>query len=1114
MRRDHLKFQLYWRVWILAGSLFFACPLALRAQQVMAAISGRITDASGATVPGARITATNLEQGLRFTTQSNGHGLYTLPRVPIGDYQVTVSAHGFKTAVHPRFSLQLNQNAQLNFQLVVGSVSQTVQVTAAQPLLQTRSATVGTIIGSRTTNALPLASRNYVQLTLLSAGSVTPNPQHFTSGQSLGIYTGRPYINGNREQANNFILDGMDNNQVDENGVGVSPAPDAIQEFNLITANPSAEFGNFEGGIVSVVLKSGTNHWHGDLYEFLRNDVLNANDWAANWQGAPRSKMRWNQFGGTLGGPILHNKLFVFGDYEGERYDFPASTGAFTVLTPAERAGNFSAVTTQLYDPFCVVANQRMPFPGNNILANPAPGVCPNPAESPAAKALLASSFYPAVVNNNLTQNAFNTSDSHTNVNQEDVKVDGNLSQNDHLFVRVSHAYMSNPSNNSQPLLIGSYANVDVYNEVADWTHTISANFINEMRVGVNWSDNENGNLGSNLGDLAQKLGIQNGNGSGPGLPAIQFSGGSLVTNLGSSNSGGPQQLFANTVIEYEDQMVITHGAHTFHTGFQYWRDRIDIFYSGNNGRAGYFDFNGQYTGPGGASTASGLAEADFMLGLPDSLGLGVQSGTWGQRASILAGYLQDNWQFSPNLTLNLGFRYEDHTPWVEVHNRQANFGLLSGTEYFAGQTNTPYSNNRALYNSYNAGADFQPRLGFEWGLNNRNVLRGSYAISTYLEGTGTNLRLPLNPPFQTEANANYAGTTLPATTLDQGFSKLKSPTDPFAGAVIRLWDPNIQPAVDQQWNLTLQHQFSNSTTWQVGYVGEHVTHLMVPMPYAQLQLLPGGKTAPSIYMAGNPTLVNDIGEISGTATNGNQEYDALQTTFLHRFQNGLQYQLAYTYSKCMTNSSGYFGSWGGETIPTSPYFQNLYNMKAEWGPCYYDLTHSLSAYAVYAMPVGKGKSVNLGSVGNAVLGNWNLSGIVQWHGGFPLTTEGPDNTHTNSRGMRLDCNGPVQYENKPASTGGIQWFSGSTFSNALPGQFGTCSVGDIRGPGMDTLDLSLQREFPFGEGKRIEFRSEFLNFFNTPILGAPAVYGGSSMGQITSSQGARNIQFGLKFYF
>ena len=288
-------------------------------QEVTASITGTVADPSGAAVPGATVTATSQERGVSFTALTNDSGLYRITQLPVGTYALKVEKTGFAMASYPPFVLTLNQVARIDVAMKVGQATETVEVTGAAPVMETDTTQVDTIINAATNDNLPLASRNYVQLTLLAPGAVSTDPSSFNNGNNTGGYGGRPLINGNREQANNFLLDGMDNNQVSDNLLGYTPAPDAIQEFNLITNNAPAEFGNFEGGIVNATIKSGTNSFHGDVWEFFRNDVLNANSWSNNLQypALPKAKMRWNMFGGTLGGPIVKNRLFFFADYPG-----------------------------------------------------------------------------------------------------------------------------------------------------------------------------------------------------------------------------------------------------------------------------------------------------------------------------------------------------------------------------------------------------------------------------------------------------------------------------------------------------------------------------------------------------------------------------------------------------------------------------------------------------------------------------------------------------------------------------------------------------------------------------------------------------------------------------
>ena len=525
-------------------------------------------------------------------------------------------------------------------------------------------------------------------MTLLAPGAVSTDPSSFSNGNNTGGYGGRPLINGNREQANNFLLDGMDNNQVSDNLLGYTPAPDAIQEFNLITNNAPAEFGNFEGGIVNATIKSGTNAYHGDVWEFFRNDVLNANSWSNNLTGLAKAKVRWNMFGGTFGGPIIKNKLFFFADFQDQRFDVPSSAGTNNVFTAAERQGDFSAIGVQLYNPCAsftapctsssAPAATRQPFVGNQI---------PMVMISPVASALFASSLYPTPINANLQANAVNTVTSAQNEVQGDLKVDFRPTQKDNISYRFTRAYQNNPSINSQALLSNGYATTPIYNTVGDWSRTIGNNLVNDARVG--WSHitlNSGNSWASGVGQFGNTLGIGNGNpGSLPGLLAINFSNSAQsLSNLGASEQ---TQSFDDHVWQVEDGVSWNHGRHTFKFGGQFWRQIIKTFYAGNNGQLGLMDFTGQFTGASSTSAVAGDGGADFFLGLDQQYGRGVSTGkTWQQSSNMIGIYAQDTWRFTDRLTLNLGLRYDAHSPWVEANNQQANYNITTGNIDLAGQ--------------------------------------------------------------------------------------------------------------------------------------------------------------------------------------------------------------------------------------------------------------------------------------------------------------------------------------------------------------------------------------------------------------------------------------------
>ena len=1153
------KFYCAFGMLFLALAALFVGANAAWGQEVTATITGTVTDPSGAAIAGATVTAKSLQRGITYSGTSNDSGIYRIPELPVGDYDLKVEKQGFQSSLFPGLVLVLNQVARIDVQLKVGQVSQMVEVTGAAPVLKTETTQVDTIINAATNDNLPLASRNYVQLTLLAPGTVSTDPASFTSGNNTDFYSGRPLINGNREQANNFLLDGMDNNQVSDNLLGYTPAPDAIQEFNLITNNASAEFGNFEGGIVSATIKSGTNSYHGDAWEFFRNDVLNAKSWSNNFNNLPKDKLRWNMFGGTLGGPIFKNKLFFFADYQGQRFDIPTSSSAITVFTAAERTGDFGALCAagfaatgkctksdskdvQLYNPCasfsapCTPSSSaavvRQIFPFNKI---------PTAMISPVANALFSSSLYPATIpGSGLQQNAINRIANAKNVDQGDLKIDYKATSKDSISGRFSRAYQNNPSSNSVALLGDGYGTTPIYNVVGDWTRLISNTLVNDYRMGWNHVTFGSGtNWASGVGQFGNTIGIGNGNPSGlNGLLALNFTN-SALSNLGTQES---TTSFDDHVWQFEDSMVWTRGRHTLKYGGQVWHNIIKTFYAGNNGELGLMDFDGRFTNASVSSpvTNTGDGGSDFVLGLPFKLGRGVSTGkTWEQSSTIIGIFAQDTWRLTDRLTLNLGLRYEAHTPWVETNNQQANYNFATGNIDLAGQNGA----SSALYKGFYGGRDFQPRLGFAWSpeMLRHTVIRGAFTISSYLEGTGTNLRLTLNAPFTpAEVNALYNNATLPGRSTTDGIPSQASAVSCaapayacYAGAFLRVWDPNVQPAIADEWNLTVQHQFWGDTTFQIGYVGQWGYHLMVPFDYAQRVLQPNSScgtppcTAASPFFAKNPTLYNVLGNggpgaiVSGTQSNGTMRYNSLQAVLQKQMSHGLQYQVSYTFSKCMSNSTGYYGAWNN-ALSASAYWQNVYDARSEWAPCYYDATQVLTAYAVYELPIGHGKLLakDASRVMNQVVGGWEVSPIFTVRTGWPMPVYGAqDESGTFGRGARANCGSLPSIINGPigGGVGGIQWFTNNNnFSNPSVGTFGNCApqLGGLRGPHYTDIDLSLHKDFQMTERFRLQFRSDFINAFNHVQFNAPNMSLGSTMGQITTAQPPRNIQLALKLYY
>jgi Carboxypeptidase regulatory-like domain len=1171
--------KMTWGILVLLTTLgMIASVTPVLGQDVTAAIVGTVTDPSGAPIKDATVTATDADRGTVWTVQTNDTGAYNLLRLPISSYTVKISKEGFQSAVQQKFTLVLNQTARVDVQLKVGKVSETVEVSSSAPVLQTENAQVGTVIDAATNDNLPLATRNYVQLTLLTPGTISVDPHSMNLGSNTAEEGGRPYINGNREQSNNFLLDGIDNNQASDNLLGFTPSPDAIGEFNLITQNASAEFGNYNGGIVNATIKSGTNQFHGDVFEFFRNDIFNANKWENGLhQGAPTEAtdangiipaplVRWNMFGATLGGPIIKNKLFFFADYQGGRLDSPSSPQSIGVLSPAETTGNFGALLAlpnpvQLYNPcaagtggtsgtpcsvLSVAARTSQPFVGNII---------PTDLLDPAFTALVTNSLYPVGTPDAKTgfADAINVPGNQYNSDQGDLKIDYVISNKDHLFARYSKGKQFDPSTNSVAILGNKLNEAYLQNGTLNWTHSFSPNLLNEARFGKNYVKLPNGitSFDSSVGQLGNTIGIANGNPNGVvGLPELGFSGGSItnVTNGTLQNLGAAAvvEKFSSTVTQFDDVLIYTRGRHVIKTGFQTNRYNINVFYSGNSGELGVELFGG---GPGGTytglgTTGTGDTSADWALGLPGDVGRGTSSGGWHQRDWLFAGFVQDDWRLTDHLTLNLGLRYEARTPWVELNNRQVGVNMQTGALEFAGNTPVPggvvgtNGFSRGLYNSNYGLPDFQPRIGFAWSPGfdeGKIVVRGAFTISSYLEGTGTNLRLTQNPPFtppQVEASNIATGGVY---TTESAFTFAAPPTgDPFIGATMLTWAGTVQPSVADQWNLSVQRQIAKNTTLQLGYVGQRTTHLMVPEWLSQGDLQSDGTVTFPLIGGQNPagTVINGIttqgvtygpngfGNVKNTASVGNMNYNALQAVFQTKYQHGLETQVSYSYQKCMTNDDGYYGTWGATTQagPSGNYWQNLYNPNGDYARCYWDSTHVLSAYAVYDIPVGRGREFGHDMPGavNAVVGGWSINPIVSLHTGFPLSMYGNgDSSGTGTPETRPDCTGSVQYP-KTVTSAGIQWFSPSTFAQPAAGTFGNCPAqGPAIGPGYIDFDISLHKDFPINERMKFQFRTDFLNAFNHPNFAVPNdSFGTTTFGVSAGTQDARQMQFALKFYF
>ncbi|HEY6403732.1 MAG TPA: TonB-dependent receptor, partial [Blastocatellia bacterium] len=637
---------------------------------------------------------------------------------------------------------------------------------------------------------------------------------------------------------------------------------------------------------------------------------------------------------------------------------------------------------------------------------------------------------------------------------------------------------------------------------VLNWTRTITPTIVNEARVGVSRAVFITNIIDwANIGNANATVGIPGGQAL-PGLSLIALGNG--LTSLGSR--AVTEDSVTNT-FHYGDNLTILRGRHSFKMGGQLQRYQQNRFYTGNNGLLGGFTYDGTFTGDG---KATGSAFADFLLDLMANKSIGntggVNPGTWGHRQNRIGVFFQDDFKLRNNLTLNLGLRWEYTSPVVEVNDRQSNFELFTGRLIFAGQDGA----SRALYDPYYKG--FEPRIGFAWTpekFQNRLVVRAGYGIVQFMEGTGANLRLPLNPPFFSEADRTYnpAGG---AGTITNGFGDVIVPNR-IAG-LIRVWDPNLRPQFTQQYNLTLEYQLANTMSVSAAYVGNRATHLVAPTDFNQP--LPGtGDFNLRRPLSGVLPLVT---QISGTASWGISNYNGLQLNLRQRYGRGAEFLASYTLSKTLTDNLGYYGSAGvaaQSAYSYNQYAQRLYN----YGPAFFDARHNFIFSGSYELPFGKGRSYgnNLAPLVNNILGGWNINSIVQFRSGFPITvTTAGTNSGQNPRGGEKPN---LIGDPTPSNQSLDNWINVAAFANAAPGTFGNSPVGVIRAPGFANWDFGLGKKFYVTEGDYFDFRAEFFNFTNHPSFAPPGrtFSDANTFGRITGVVSPpRTMQFALKYHF
>jgi len=1075
-------------------------PVPSYAQADTATVVGTVVDGSGAVVPNASVTLLNTDTNTKTLVKTDPQGSYIATPLRIGNYSASVEVKGFKTETRGGILLQVQDRIRVDFTLQVGSVNEAVNVHETVPVVEQESSALGDVVSSEQITDLPLNGRDYTQLATLTTGvvKITENGGGIngatspTNGNAGGAFA----VNGTRGNLNNFLLDGIDNNSNDNAGNILKTNVDAIQEFKVQTSNYSAEFGRSGGAVINATTKSGTNQFHGTAFEFLRNSALDARGFFAP-PSQPKPPFRQNQFGGTLGGPILRNKTFFFMDYQGTRIG-TSKTDISTVPTPAQINGDFSGFlpNSQLYDPSSttMVDGQvvRTPFAGNMIPASQLDPI------SHAIAQLYPTPNVAGALANNYIVNASGTEQ----VDEADVRADHNISERQQIFSRFS---LSQTNRFQQPPLPGladggSYSTGqyidDTRGAVIGYTFTISPTMVNELRIGFNrehYVDNKP-SYGQNYPAAGLAVPGVPGNATVNGLTLFQISAYHTLGEPGYTPTTSTSQEF-----QYGDTLSIVHGKHSLKLGPQLRWSQFNLFQIGQP--RGAFSFTGEFTADSPSSgDGSGNALADMLLGLPTTSTISTLT-YFGNRQQSYGGFIQDDYKITRNLTLNIGLRYDYTTPISEAHNQQSNFDFATGQLVVAGQ------------NGASAGLvtadkdDFAPRLGLAWSVFKNTVIRSGYGrFFSYQEiRTGDPLQLAYNLPFFYQPTFISDGIT-PVLTVSGGFPSL-NPSQAIDAGVTASGSgvgSHLHAPVLDEWNFNIQQQLPASILLEIAYVGSKSTHLQTLLDPNQVAV-PG----PGDIQSRRP--YPQYGPFTDIVDRGNSSYNALEIKGEKRLSKGLMFLSAFTYSKSMNDQP--------EICCSSPWPQNSYNVAADRGPSDFDEKFRWVSSFDYELPIGKGHNY-LGSnrVGDLLFGGWHVGGIFTIRSGFyfsPLM--GYDPSNTGSIGLvRTDrsCNGNLPSGQQSPSL----WFDPTCFPLPTTYAFGNAGKNVLLGPGGVSSDFDFRKLFNITEHKSLEFRVEIFNTFNHPVFAQPDNYitdGPGATGVITSTVlPQREIQFGVKLHF
>lgn len=1093
-----------------AATLFFA-SLSF-GQFETAEVLGTIHDATGGTVSKASVTLANQTTGVEAKTTTGENGDYDFANVKVGKYTVSVEATGFDKVSATDIDVAVEARQRVDLTLQVGTVSQSVSVTGAASQLETDSSEHDQVVQMTQVAELPLNGRNYSDLALLST-NVSRSPMAAAFSPSATPREAAFNINGMRSTYNNFLLDGLDNNAYSPSNQGyssqvVQPSPDAIAEFKVITSNFSAEYGRVGGGVINTALRSGTNQIHGTAYEFLRNTDLNAVGFLFSPTVFQKPTLQRNQFGVTIGGPIIKNKLFFFGDYEGQRQ--------------LQRYLNFDSIPD---------ASDR-----SGILINPSNGqgvAVTNPltgAIYPAGTQIPVSQMNPfaaAVLNALPTPNGPNRSNNYEALllirdyyDKYDAKLDYQMSSRMSSFLRFSQR---KDVQYYQPDLPGpsggggnGYIHAIQQQAAIGYTYAITGTSLLDARFAFDHI------LAGKTPPYLGGASMQSLYGGFAGLPTTSNLTGGLNTQTVSGFNGFGRQStnpqFQNPT-SFNPKLNYTwiKGRHSVKAGYEFVAVRTEVL--DVNPLYGSDTYSGQFSKPaGGTGDSTSYDLADFYFGLPNAIGLGNNVVT-NQRQHIHSLYAQDDFRITPKLTLNLGLRWEFATPIWERDNLWANFN--PATNSLVQATNGSLFNRALVHPNYK---DFGPRIGLAYNIDQKTVIRTGYGISySFFNRVGSALE-SINSPQINFGNlsqgAPTVGSTTFLTTQNSFGTGIANPAtfNPITTNIDYV-DPNSPWPMIQSWLFSIQHQFSSNTVLEVAYNGNHSTHLPIIGDWNQaVANLPGASLG---VQARRPD--QQFGAITWVDPAGSNNYNGMSARFEHRSSNGLYFLNSFTWSKALGDSEQALEVFPGYTVANA---QNIRNLSGEYGPSSFDVQLMNTTTMVYELPFGKGRkyATSLNPVAEALFGGWEVNGINTAHSGPAINVNYGPSAANDVTGAIADYRGLAVL--RPNVTGapidqntnGIvnTYFAGYTFSTPpATNPFGNLGRNAFRGPDFWQLDTGIDKSFRIHEEMRIQFRSEFFNILNHTNFSPPtATTTSSAFGTIRSTYAPRQIQFALKLLF